>query len=152
MFFPRQCISKNEGYRELAFTADQRCTNALYKYRWCLICLDPPCNEYDSLMTKDCAFLESFLILTGKQQVHFSSAREILMPSYKSMKRDMVSTERLLQRQRTKLACEKSFKKGNVGALKDSFAPCQRKLWDMFSRMEPVTRETGRMWHVSKQP
>lgn len=60
--------------------------------------------------------------------------------------------ERLLQGQGRKLSCEESFKKGNVGVLKDSFAPCQGKLWDVFSGMEPTARETGRTWHVSKQP
>lgn len=104
-------------------------------------------------MTKDCAILERFqiLILIGKQQVHFSPTREVLKPAYKSVWRDMVSTERLLQGQGRKLSCEESIKKGNVGALKDSFSPCQRKLWDMFSTMEPIARETGRTWHVSQE-
>lgn len=155
VFFPRKCISKKKRPQRPGFySKHKKCTGALNKYRWCLICLDLPCNEWDSLMTKDCAILESFqiLILIGKQQFHFSSVREVLMTSYKSMWRDMVLAERLLQGQGRNLFPEESFKKCKVGVLKDSFAPCQRKLWDMFSRMEPVVRETGRTWRVSKQP
>lgn len=43
-------------------------------------------------MTKDYAILENFqlLIPRGKQQVHLSSARKILMPFYKAAWREVV--------------------------------------------------------------
>lgn len=34
--------------------------------------------------------------------------------------------------------------KCNGGALRGSAAPCQRKLWDVFSRREPIARGAGR--------
>lgn len=139
MFFPRRCLSKKRPQRIGFYSRHKRCTSALCKYRRCLICLDLLCNEWDSLMTKDCAILENFqlLIPRGKQLVHLSSAREILMPSYKAAWREVVLISPVAAGTR---ACEERFGNWNrspqglccpmsreaVGHVRQEGAHCQR--------------------------
>ena len=143
MFYPRRCLNKKRPQKIGFYNRHKRCASSLCKYKWCLLYLDLQYNEWESLMTKDNAVLQNFqlLIPRGKQQVHLSSASEILMPSYKSAWREVVLISPVAAGTR---ASDGIFGECNRGALRGSAAPCQRKQWGMFRRKKPVARRSGR--------